>query len=127
MTKTVIPFIFYVHFVHIALHSMGVFVQNVELTENYKIPIDKCTQWVYNRITRTAQPINERVTKMTFNEKTVTLKLKRIDVCNLLIACTSLSQGEHREHWKELHDKLMEILNDFDEKNFKEFCEKNNF
>lgn len=53
---------------------------------------------------------------MTHNEKTVTLKLKRIEVCNLLIACTALSEGKNREHWKELHDKLEEILKEFDEK-----------
>jgi hypothetical protein len=63
-------------------------------------------------------PIERRII-MTHNEKTVTLKLKRIDVCNLLIACTALSDGEHREHWKLLHDKLEQILVDFDEKNFK--------
>lgn len=61
---------------------------------------------------------------MTFNEKTVTLKLKRIEVCNLLIACTTLSQGENRKHWKALHDKLIEILNDFDEKNFEKFTKE---
>lgn len=58
--------------------------------------------------------------KTPLNQKTVTLKLKRIEVCNLLIACTALSDGEHREHWKELHDKLEEILNEFDERNFEE-------
>lgn len=55
--------------------------------------------------------------KTTLNQKTVTLKLKRIEVCNLMIACTALSQGENREHWKELHAKLKEIINEFDEKN----------
>ena len=60
---------------------------------------------------------------MTFNETTVTLKLKRIDVCNLLIACTALSEGEHREHWNVLHDKLEKILNEYDEKNFPKFAE----
>ena len=58
--------------------------------------------------------------KTTLNQKTVTLKLKRIDVCNLMIACTALSQEENREHWKLLHDNLMQILNEFDEKNFEE-------
>lgn len=54
--------------------------------------------------------------KTPHNEKTVTLKLKRIDVCNLKMACTVLSQGENRERWKELHSKLKEILEEFDEK-----------
>lgn len=53
---------------------------------------------------------------MTHNEKTVILKLKRIDVCNLLLATTALSDGENREHWKVLHDKLEQILDEFDEK-----------
>lgn len=56
--------------------------------------------------------------KTPYNEKTVTLKLKRIDVCNLLLATTALSDGENREHWKVLHDKLKEILEEFDDKNF---------
>ena len=55
--------------------------------------------------------------KTPHNEKTVTLKLKRRDVCNLLLATTALSEGENREHWRVLHDKLKEILDDFDEKN----------
>lgn len=51
------------------------------------------------------------------NQRTVTLKLKRIDVCNLMLATTALSEGENREHWRVLHDKLKEILDDFDAKN----------
>lgn len=53
---------------------------------------------------------------MTHNEKTVTLKLKRIDVCNLLIATTSLKHSTNADKWGVLHDKLMEIINEFDEK-----------
>lgn len=58
----------------------------------------------------------------TLNEKTVTLKLKRIDVCDLLIATTSLSHETNAKKWGLLHDKLLQILNEFDEKNidFKE-------
>ena len=55
--------------------------------------------------------------KTPLNQKTVTLKLKRIEVCNLMMACTELSQGENREHWRALHDKLKAILTEFDEKN----------
>ena len=51
------------------------------------------------------------------NEKIVTLKLKRIDVCNLIMAANALSEGENREHWKLLREKLKEILSDFDKKN----------
>lgn len=56
----------------------------------------------------------------TLNERTVTLKLKRIDVCDLLIAATALSHETGAKKWAALHDKLLQILNDFDEKNFKE-------
>lgn len=53
---------------------------------------------------------------MTHNEKTVTLKLKRIDVCNLILATTSLKHETKAEKWELLHDKLKEILDEFDEK-----------
>ena len=53
---------------------------------------------------------------MTHNEKTVTLKLKRIDVVDLLIATTTLTYDTKAEKWGLLHDKLREILDDFDEK-----------
>lgn len=56
----------------------------------------------------------------SLNEKTVTLKLRRIDVCDLLIATTSLKHSTNAEHWGELHDKLKAILDDFDEKHVKE-------
>lgn len=55
--------------------------------------------------------------KTPHNYKTVTMKLKRIDVCNLLLATSILSDGEDRKHWKELHDKIKATLDDFDEKN----------
>lgn len=53
---------------------------------------------------------------MTHNEKTVTLKLKRIDVANLILATTSLKHETKAEKWGLLHDKLQEILDEFDEK-----------
>lgn len=53
----------------------------------------------------------------TLNERTVTLKLKRIDVCNLLLATTILSQNSDASKWKRLHYELKQILNEFDEKN----------
>jgi hypothetical protein len=51
---------------------------------------------------------------MTLNEKTVKLELQRIDICNLLIACTSLSHSTNAEKWGELHNKLEKILDNFD-------------
>ena len=55
--------------------------------------------------------------KTPLNQRTVTLQLKRIDVCNLLLATSVLSDGENRGHWKVLHNTLSEILDDFDAKN----------
>lgn len=51
---------------------------------------------------------------LPLNEKTVTLKLKRIDVCNLLLATNALADEVDAEKWKSLHDKLRQILDDFD-------------
>ena len=55
---------------------------------------------------------------MTYNEKTVTLKLKRIDVCDILLALGAVANESDAKKWGELHEKVKEILNDFDEKNF---------
>ena len=52
------------------------------------------------------------------NLKTVTLKLKRIEICDLLLACTLISAESNAEKWDKLHDKLEQILIEFDEKNF---------
>ena len=54
---------------------------------------------------------------MTYNGKTMTLKLKRIEVCDLLMACTFLEQETDAKKWGELHDKLKGMLEAFDEKN----------
>lgn len=54
------------------------------------------------------------------NQRTVTLRLKRIDVCNLLLACHHASlcaeaMGERGENkWDRLGDVLDRILTDFD-------------
>lgn len=56
------------------------------------------------------------------NQRTVSLKLKRIEVCDLLLACHAISQsvyagGEHGENkWDRLADRLDEILTEFDKK-----------
>ena len=52
------------------------------------------------------------------NEKTVTVKIKRIELCDLLLACTTLDvlTDENTKKWAKLHDKLKEILDDFDSK-----------
>ena len=56
---------------------------------------------------------------MMINEMTVTAKLKRIDICDLKLACGVLSQlteDEEATKWTKLHDKLKAILDEFDEK-----------
>lgn len=55
------------------------------------------------------------------NQKNVSLKLKRIEVCDLLLACTAVSEsqkgeGQTAKKWDDLHDKLKAILDEFDKK-----------
>lgn len=52
------------------------------------------------------------------NAKTVTVKIKRIDLCDLLLACTVLDDATPGDvsKWGKLHEKLKEILDDFDSK-----------
>lgn len=51
------------------------------------------------------------------NERTVNAKMKRIDLCNLMLACTHIYYNEGRNpKWKRLHDQLKEIIDDFDSK-----------
>ena len=52
------------------------------------------------------------------DEKTVTVKIKRIELCDLLLACTALDDitDENTKKWAKLHDKLKEILDDYDSK-----------
>ena len=52
------------------------------------------------------------------NEKTVTMKLKRIEVCDLLLATGLIANETDGTRWDKLHAKLKQILDDFDEKNF---------
>jgi hypothetical protein len=51
---------------------------------------------------------------MTSNEYTYTAKIKRRELCDLLIACDLLSQGNDK--WSTLHDKLKAQLDEQDEK-----------
>jgi hypothetical protein len=59
---------------------------------------------------------------MTINNlQTVHLKLRRIDLCDLLMACLSVDEAvkesePNNTKWIELHDKLFDILKEFDEK-----------
>ena len=55
--------------------------------------------------------------KLMPNERIVTIKLKRGDLCNLILAATSLKHQPNAERWEVLRVKLNEILDDFDAKN----------
>jgi hypothetical protein len=59
--------------------------------------------------------------KGTYNEQTVTLKLKRIELCDLILATTLIKQRSNATKWETLREKLKEILTDFDEKHFENF------
>ena len=59
---------------------------------------------------------------MTYNEKKVTLELRRIDICDLLIACTAAEHNSGADKWEALHDKLSNILADFDDKHIDEWA-----
>lgn len=51
------------------------------------------------------------------NHGTVTMKIKRIDLCDLLLATTALDNAtdDGTTKWAKLHEKLKTILDDFDE------------
>lgn len=60
---------------------------------------------------------NEMLNGMTMN-----VNLKRIEICDLMIACTcaEYSANDGGKKWKNLHDKLEQMLNEFDAENFNE-------
>ena len=51
---------------------------------------------------------------MTRNERTVNVKISRIELCDILIALTAISEGGYSKKWDKLHDKLEKILDDWD-------------
>lgn len=54
---------------------------------------------------------------MTRNQLNMTIRLTRLEVCDLLLACTctQFSANDGGEKWKRLREKLREQLNDLDE------------
>jgi hypothetical protein len=52
----------------------------------------------------------------------MTIKLRRIDVCDLLLACACVKSdaNDGGEKWQKLHDTLKEYLEAFDEKAVKD-------
>lgn len=55
--------------------------------------------------------------KPTPNERIVTLKIKRGRLCDLILACTSLSISTEADKWGVIRNELKAILADFDAKN----------
>lgn len=50
------------------------------------------------------------------NNRTVTLKMTRGEVCDLLIACNTMPAVVESDKWKKIHDKMREQLDAFDAK-----------
>lgn len=50
------------------------------------------------------------------NQRTVTLKLKRIDVCNILIALRACDRCTEETKFAPVHQKVLEQLKEHDEK-----------
>ena len=50
------------------------------------------------------------------NDMTVNVEVKRIELCDLLLATLAAQElaNDSGEKWKRLHEKLKNILNDFD-------------
>lgn len=57
---------------------------------------------------------------MTYNERTINASLKRIDLCDLMIACTVCEMQTGAKKWSDLHDKVEKIISAFDKANEKE-------
>ena len=54
---------------------------------------------------------------MTLNQKEMTLELTRIEVCDLMLACGLLGNPNFDNKWDRLHDKLREMIDEFDKEN----------
>lgn len=59
---------------------------------------------------------------MTYNQKVVKTELQRIEICDLLIACTMIANASGAEKWHNLHDKLSNILAKFDNEHIEEWA-----
>ena len=63
---------------------------------------------------------------MNYNSKTVNVQISRLELCDILIATTSIANslkanGHTAHKWETLHEKLKEQLTAFDAKNGPEF------
>ena len=57
---------------------------------------------------------------MLRNHRTMTLKLSRHEVCDLLIALAAAKDASNAKRWEELHDRIRSMLADFDKELDKE-------
>lgn len=51
---------------------------------------------------------------MLYNARTVKTNFKRIELCDMMIACTALAEETGAKKWEELHDKIKKALEAFD-------------
>ncbi len=57
---------------------------------------------------------------MLRNHRTMTMKLSRHEVCDLLIALAAAKDASNAKRWEELHDRIRSMLADFDKEIDKE-------
>lgn len=60
---------------------------------------------------------------MTYNELPMKIELKRIEVCDILLALTAISTSCDAKKWDKLRDKLHGMLDAFDKENLDKFAE----
>lgn len=62
-------------------------------------------------------PENNEKTE-TVNDFTYSVEITRSELCTLILGCTLLNKksSQDTKKWIKLHDKLVEILHEFDEK-----------
>ena len=61
---------------------------------------------------------------MLRNHRIMTLKLTRMDVCNILIALTATKEANDGQRWDEVHEKVKLALMEFDKELDKEDAER---
>lgn len=61
-----------------------------------------------------------------YNELDVSVTLQRIDLCDILLALTFTAQHSDAQKWSVLHDKVRDLLHDFDDANFEAYRRANN-
>ena len=58
---------------------------------------------------------------MTYNQSTMTITLSRHEITDLIIACNTAEDISQATKWAELHNKLVEQLEAYDEEHFNEY------